>query len=96
LPPPLHANHGNLGLFPRKQYVICFGLVKGKKGFGHSMVSHRSPDVTKLFSVIRDGSGNIKYKISKTKVFKTIGWGHVKRKPSPATLVMTLIFEMFL
>ena len=63
-PPPLHANHRDLGLFPRKQYIICVRLVKGKKGFCQSVVSNRSPDVQKLFSVIRDSSGNIMYKIS--------------------------------
>jgi hypothetical protein len=64
----LHANHGDLGLFPRKQYIVCVRLVrlvKGKKGFCHSMVSDLSPDVQKLFSVIRDGSGIIMYKVSK-------------------------------
>jgi hypothetical protein len=61
LPPP-HANHGDLGLFPRKQYIIRVGLVKGKKGFCQSVVSNRSPDVQKLF--LRDSTGNIMYKIS--------------------------------
>ena len=28
-PPPLHANHRDLGLFPRKQYIICVGLLEG-------------------------------------------------------------------
>ena len=35
-PPPLHADHGDRGLFSRKQYILRVGLVrivKRKKGF---------------------------------------------------------------
>ena len=60
-------------LFPRKQYIVCIVLVrliKGKKGFCQSVVSNHSPDVQKLFSIIRDGSGNIMYIISKKTSYK--------------------------
>ena len=30
--PPLHANCGDLGLFPRTQYILCVGLVRVVKG----------------------------------------------------------------
>lgn len=93
----------DLDLFPRNQYLICVGLVrlvKGKKGFCQSVVSNHCPDVQKLFSVIRDGSGNIMYKISnKNKLQKTqineqrniIGWGHVKcLYSSPAPILQLL------
>ena len=66
-PPSLHTNHGDLGLFLRKKYIVRVGLVrlvKVKKRFYQFVVSNHSPDVQKLFSVIRDGSGNIMYKIS--------------------------------
>jgi hypothetical protein len=69
---PLHANHGDLGLFPRKQYIVrvrLVRLIKGKKGFCQSVVSYCCPDVQKCFSVI-DGSSNIIYKICKQISYK--------------------------
>jgi hypothetical protein len=79
----------DLGLFPGEQYIFLVGLVKGKSFF-QSVVSNPSSDVQKLFLVIRDGSSNITYKISKPflqatqKIIKnsTIDYGHVKCQPS--------------
>ena len=55
-----------MGLFPGEQYIFLVGLVKGEIFF-QFVVSNPSSDVQKLFSVIRDGSSNIMYKISTTK-----------------------------
>jgi hypothetical protein len=68
----LHSNDWDLFLFPGKQYIINVRFVKGKKGFCQNVVNNRSSDVQKLFSVIRDSSRNIMYKI------------HVKSVPNNA------------
>ena len=59
----LQANYGDLGLFPGEQYILLIGLVKGKRFFPF-VVSNRCSDVQKLFSVKRDGSNNVTYKIT--------------------------------
>jgi hypothetical protein len=61
------------GPVPEKQYIVRVGLVrlvKGKKVFCLSVLSNHSPDVQKLFLVIRDSSSNIMYKISKEISYK--------------------------
>ena len=60
----LHAKVRDLGLFYWKQDILLVDLVKGKSLF-QSAVSNRCSDVQNLFSVIRDGSSNIMYTISK-------------------------------
>jgi hypothetical protein len=57
--PPLHAIHGYLGLFPRSSISFASASSESLKE-----KSNRSPDVQKLFSLIRVGRGNIMYKVS--------------------------------
>ena len=56
-------NDRNLGLFPGEHIIFLVRLIKGKSFF-QFVVSNPCSDVRKLFSVIRDGSSNIMYKIS--------------------------------
>ena len=70
----------DFGLFPGEQYILLGGLIKGKSFF-QFVVSNRCSDVQKLFSVIRDDSSNIMYKISYysftkgTLVYGVFVWG---------------------
>lgn len=66
----IHANDGNLGLVREQQYILRIRLIK-KKIFVQFEVSNRCSDIQKLFSVIRDGSINIMYKISYKQCEKT-------------------------
>ena len=63
-PPPIHADHVYRGLFLRTGYPSHRARQsrERKKGFCKSVVSNRSADVQKLFSVKRDHYEKSKYK----------------------------------
>jgi hypothetical protein len=61
-PSLLHANDGDLGPFPRNQYILHDGLIK-EIIFVKFEVINRCSDVQKLFSVVSEGRSNIMYKI---------------------------------